>query len=67
MEKYGRGRQASDDNTIRRMRFSHRITKATDTHKHTLRICNNYCFSTATVVARTRLNITFIRVLSILS
>ena len=25
-------------------------------YKHTLRICNTYCFSTATVVARTRLN-----------
>jgi hypothetical protein len=27
-------------------------------HKHSLRICNTYCFSTTTVVARTRLNIT---------
>jgi hypothetical protein len=28
---------------------------------HTLRICNTYCFSTATVATRTRLNVTFIR------
>jgi len=26
--------------------------------RNTLRICNNYCFSTATITARTRLNIT---------
>jgi hypothetical protein len=30
--------------------------KVTDTHTHTLRICNTNCFSTATIVARTRLN-----------
>jgi len=29
-------------------------------YKHIVRICNNYCFSTATVVTRTRLNITFV-------
>jgi len=29
-------------------------------HAHcTLTICNTYCFSTATVVARTRCNVTF--------
>ena len=27
-------------------------------HRHKLRICNTYCFSTATVVTRTRLNVT---------
>jgi len=27
-------------------------------YKHTLRICNTYCFSTTTMVARTRLNVT---------
>jgi hypothetical protein len=31
-EKYGRARQATDDNMIRRMRFACWITKATDTH-----------------------------------
>jgi len=30
------------------------MTKA----KHTLTICNSYCFSTATMVARTRFNVT---------
>ena len=34
-----------------RMRIACWITKATDT----LRICNTYCFSTITMVARTRL------------
>jgi hypothetical protein len=32
VEKYGRARQATDDNMIRRMRFACWITKATDTH-----------------------------------
>jgi hypothetical protein len=32
VEKYGRARQATDDNIIRRMRITCRITKATDTH-----------------------------------
>jgi hypothetical protein len=32
VEKYGRARQATDDNIIRRMRFACCITKATDTH-----------------------------------
>ena len=27
-------------------------------YKHTLRICNNYCFSTATLVARKGLDVT---------
>jgi hypothetical protein len=31
-EKYGRARQATDDNIIQRMRFACSITKATDTH-----------------------------------
>jgi hypothetical protein len=33
-KKYGGKRQATDKNTIRRMRFAFRITKATDTHTH---------------------------------
>jgi hypothetical protein len=32
VEKYGRVRQATDDNIILRMRFASWITKATDTH-----------------------------------
>jgi hypothetical protein len=34
VEKYGRARQATDDNIIRRMRFACCITKATHTHTH---------------------------------
>ena len=37
-----------------RMRIGCWITKV----KHTLTACNNYCFPTTTMVARTRLNIT---------
>jgi hypothetical protein len=36
VEKYGRARQATDDNIIRRMRFACWITKATDTHSEYL-------------------------------
>jgi len=32
-------------------------------YRHTLRICNSSCFCTATVVTRTRLNVTFISTL----
>ena len=31
-KKYGRAREATDDNIIRRMRFACWMTKATDTH-----------------------------------
>ena len=40
---------------IRRMRIACWIPKA---KKHTLRICNTHCFSTATMVARTHLTVT---------
>jgi hypothetical protein len=32
MEKYGRARQATDDNILRRMRTACWVTKATETH-----------------------------------
>jgi len=53
LKKCGRAGQATGDN-IRRMRLACWITK----DKNTLRICYTYCFSTATTVARTRLNVT---------
>jgi hypothetical protein len=51
MEKYGRMRQATDDNIIWRKHIADWITKATNT----LRLSTTYCFSMATVVTRTRL------------
>jgi hypothetical protein len=48
VEKYGKARQDTDNNTIRRMRVACWITKATDT----------YSFSSATVVTRTSLSAT---------
>jgi hypothetical protein len=54
VQKYGRARQATDDNIIRRMRFAC-LTKAII---HTLRVCNTYCFLTAAMVTRTRLSVT---------
>jgi len=41
VEIYGRTRQATVDNIIRRMRFACRVNKATET----LRFCNAYCFT----------------------
>jgi hypothetical protein len=55
VEKYNTARHASDDNIIRRMRIACWITKATDTHSDYVILI---AFSTATVVTRTRLNVT---------
>jgi hypothetical protein len=52
MEKYGRIKQAIDDNIIWRRKDA-RIQIY-----RTLIIFNMYCFPTATMVTRTRLNIT---------
>ena len=50
MEQFGRDTQATDDSTIRRMRFACRLTKARiQTHIYTI--------YTAVVVTRTRLSI----------
>jgi hypothetical protein len=38
MEEYGRARQATDGNTLRRMRIACWITKATDTHLECIRV-----------------------------
>jgi hypothetical protein len=61
VEEYGRGRQATDDN------ISHALCMLHDYgRKHTLSICNIYCFSTATTVTLTRLNVTFISTLLVM-
>ena len=39
------------------------IIMDTQGYRHTLRICNTYCFSTATMVTQTRLSIAIIRTL----
>jgi hypothetical protein len=64
VEKYNTAIQATNDSIIRRISFECWITKATDTLS---RICNISCFSTAKMVTQTRLNITFIRTLSVSS
>ena len=53
VEKYGRSRQATQDN----MAHAHCMLD-TYGYKHTHRICNTYCLSTATTVARKRLSVT---------
>jgi len=53
VEKYCKAGQVTDDN------MAHvRCMKNTYGFKNTLRICNTYCFSTASLVTRTRLNVT---------
>ena len=53
VEKYWRAGQAADDN----MAHAHRVLD-TQGYRHTLRMCNTYCFSTASMVTRTRLIVT---------
>jgi len=60
---YGRVSKATDDNITRLMRFACWITKTTDT----LRICHTFCYSTATMVTRTRFYVTlYVQCLSLL-
>jgi hypothetical protein len=53
--KHSRAGQATDNNILRRTRFTCRITKV---GIHTLIICNTYCFQAPTMVTRTRLDVT---------
>ena len=55
MEGYGGARQATEDNTIRRISCVCWITDSVYTHAKARAhiICNTCCFSTATVVLRT--------------
>ena len=62
MEKYGIAGHATDGNIIWRMRFACWINKATST----LRIYNTYCYSLATIAARTLIDYPFIRTLPLL-
>ena len=55
MEKHCIVGQATDDKIIRCMFIAFWIPKATNTHSE---LCNTYCFSTATMAVRTRLNVT---------
>jgi len=68
VNKYDRVGRDTDDNVIRRMRFACWITKATNTRArartHTHIICTNYCFAAATMVTRTRFNVTRVHKLS---
>jgi len=53
VEKYCGAGQPPDDNMAR----VHRVLY-TEGYKHTLRICNTFCFPTATRILRTRINAT---------
>ena len=60
VEKCGRAGQSTDDN----MAHAHCVLNNYG-YRLTLRICNYYCFSTATLFTRTCLNVTFIRTLRV--
>ena len=60
MEKYCKSRQATNDNTIRGLRFACRITKAKHTHTHTHTVCNTCCFSATTMATQTCRSVAFI-------
>jgi len=53
VEKYCKAAQATDDNMV----HAHCVLDK-EGCKLTLRICNIYCFSTVTMVSRTRLRVT---------
>ena len=53
VEKYRRAGQAADESVA----YADSMLD-TRGYKHTLGICNVYCFSTATMVARSRVNVT---------
>ena len=55
MEKYCRVGETIDDKIIRRMRFACRIPKSTDTYPDYVILS---CFSNATLVTRTRPDVT---------
>jgi hypothetical protein len=62
VEKYGRTREVTGENIT-----AHALCMLENQgYRHVLRICNTYCFSTATILTRTRLKFTFIRTLPVL-
>jgi hypothetical protein len=54
-KKYGTARQATEQACA--------LHAANKDNRHTLRICNTYCFNTTKMVTRTRLSVTLIRTL----
>jgi len=54
VEKYCTGRQATDDSTA----HAHCVLDSLSCSKHTLKVCNTYCVSSATVVTHTPLSFT---------
>ena len=59
VEKYGRAKQATDDNVIWRRKGPICMRGNWDKNTDTLIILNTYCFSTTTVFMRTRFHMTF--------
>jgi hypothetical protein len=64
VEKLRTARQATGDSNMLRMRFAFWTTRTTGTYLEYL--IPTYCFSTAEFVTRTRLNVTFVRIFTVL-
>jgi hypothetical protein len=60
MEKYGTAKQATDEDVV----HAHCML-GNYSYRYTLRICNTYSFSVATMVTRTCLIVMYIRTLPI--
>jgi hypothetical protein len=61
VEEYGRARLTTYDSMAHALCMLHNCCR-----RHTPRICNTYCFPTATTVTLTRLNATFIHTLLVI-
>ena len=66
LRHYVTARYSSEHNVIRHTHFACRITKATNTRSEYNYIYNTYYFSTANMITRKRLNVTFITKLPVL-
>jgi hypothetical protein len=64
VEKRRTARQARDDSNMLGMRFAFWTTRTTGTYLEY--VLSTYCFSTAKFVTLTRLNVTFIRIFTVL-
>jgi len=64
VEKYGTASQTTDGSIIQSMHFSFWITNATDTHSD---LVITYCISTAIMITRTNLAVSFTRTLPVLT
>jgi hypothetical protein len=61
VENYGNSKQATENDTA----HTFCVLDKKKSYRHTLRICKAYCLSAVTMVARKRINVTFIGTLPV--